>query len=303
MQLAAAPQAGRIEQDIRTLVGFGTRHTMSDTASETQGIGAATRWMKGEFEKISQQCGGCLEIYEQRTLVPAGSERIDRDTYVTNVYAVLRGTDRPNDYVIMSGDIDSRVSDVMNSTLVSPGANDNASGLSGTIEAARVLSQYRFANSILFAGLSGEEQNLYGGTFLAKKAKEEGWNIIGVLNNDMIGNIEGVNGVIDNQSFRIFSEPYFQGADEQTDATAAALLWRRGGRSQPAAGPLHPPHRPDLSAAAEPHAGLPPGPFRTRRASHSFQRRWLSRRARDGNQRELQPSAPGHPHREWDPVR
>lgn len=216
MELAAAPRADRIEADIRTLVGFGTRHTMSETASDTQGIGAAVRWMKAEFEKISAECGGCLEVYEQRTLVKAGSERIDRDTEVVNVYAVLRGTVRPNDYVIMSGDIDSRVTDVMNSTSVSPGANDNASGLAGTIEAARVLSRYKFANSIVLAGLSGEEQNLYGGEFLAAKAKAEGWNVIGVLNNDMIGNIEGVNGVVNNRSFRIFSEPYFQGADEKT---------------------------------------------------------------------------------------
>lgn len=208
--------AERIEEDIRTLAGFGTRHTMSDTTSDTRGIGAARRWIKDEFEAISAECNGCLEVYEQRTLVEGDTTtRIDEDTWVVNEYAILRGTEHPNRYVIMSGDIDSRVSDVMNSTDDAPGANDNASGMAGTIEAARVLSQYEFGSSIIFAGLSGEEQGLYGGRFLAEKAAEEGWEIIGVLNNDMIGNIEGVDGVIDNRTFRIFSEPYSSQATER----------------------------------------------------------------------------------------
>jgi len=107
----------------------------------------------------------------------------------------------------MSGDIDSRISDPNNYTSDSPGANDNASGMAGTIEAARILSNYQFENSIIYLGLSGEEQGLYGGKGLANYAKEKGWEIIGVLNNDMIGNIKGVDGVIDNRTFRIFSEP------------------------------------------------------------------------------------------------
>jgi Zn-dependent M28 family amino/carboxypeptidase len=107
----------------------------------------------------------------------------------------------------MSGDIDSRISDPTNYIDDSPGANDNASGMAGTIEAARVLSEYTFENSILYVGLAGEEQGLFGGKGLAKHAKEKGWEIIGVLNNDMIGNITGVDGIIDNRSFRIFSEP------------------------------------------------------------------------------------------------
>lgn len=208
--------ADRLESDIRTLAGFGTRHTMSDTTSDTRGIGAARRWIKQEFERISAQCGGCLEVHEQRTLVEGDPDsRIDEDTWVVNVYAVLRGNTHPNRYVMMSGDIDSRASNIMNDTIDAPGANDNATGMAGAIEAARVLSDYEFANSIIFAGLSGEEQGLYGGRFLAEKAKEEGWEIIGVLNNDMIGNIRGIDGVIDNQSFRIFSEPYSTNASER----------------------------------------------------------------------------------------
>lgn len=209
--------ADRLEQDVRTLAGFGTRHTMSDTLSETRGIGAARRWIKAEFEKISAECGGCLEVYEQRTLVEADPEtRIYEDTYVVNIYAVQRGVKFPNRYVIMSGDIDSRASDVRNYTIDAPGANDNATGMAGAIEAARVLSKITFQSSIVYAGLSGEEQGLYGGKHLAEKAKYEGWEIIGVLNNDMIGNIEGVDGVIDNRSFRIFSEPYSSTATERS---------------------------------------------------------------------------------------
>ena len=208
--------ADRLESDIRTLAGFGTRHTMSDTTSSTRGIGAARRWIKQEFEKISEACGGCLDVREQRTLVEGDPDsRIYEDTYVVNIYAVLKGTDYPNKYVIMSGDIDSRASDIRNYEIDAPGANDNASGMAGAIEAARVLSKYKFKKSIIFAGLSGEEQGLYGGEHMASMAKEKGWDIVGVLNNDMIGNIEGVDGVIDNRSFRIFSEPYSSQASER----------------------------------------------------------------------------------------
>ncbi|GAA5522378.1 M28 family metallopeptidase [Aliifodinibius salicampi] len=208
--------ADRLESDIKTLANFGTRHTMSDTTSSTRGIGAARRWIKQEFEAISDACGGCLEVHEQRTLVEADPDsRINEDTWVVNVYAVLKGNTHPNRYVIMSGDIDSRASDVMNDTIDAPGANDNATGMAGAIEAARVLSDYEFENTIIFAGLSGEEQGLYGGRHMAGMAKEEGWEIIGVLNNDMIGNIQGIDGVIDNREFRIFSEPYSANATER----------------------------------------------------------------------------------------
>ena len=208
-EIIDAVSADRLESDIHKLAGFGTRHTMSDTVSSTRGIGAARRWIKSEFGKISKACGGCLEVYEQRTLVEADPEtRIYEDTYVVNIYAIQRGTETPNRYAIMSGDIDSRASDVRNYTIDAPGANDNATGMAGAIEAARVLSKYKFRSSIVYAGLSGEEQGLYGGKHLAERAKEEEWEIIGILNNDMIGNIEGVDGVIDNRSFRIFSEPY-----------------------------------------------------------------------------------------------
>lgn len=200
--------ADRIKKDIEKLVSFGTRHSLSDTTSDTRGIGAARRWVQAEFETISAACGGCLEVSTQRTLEKGNAKtRIIKDTWIVNVLAIKRGTKYPNRYIVMAGDIDNRISDPLNFTDDSPGANDNASGMAGVLEAARVLSRYDFESSILLVGLSGEEQGLYGGKHLAAKAVEEGWEIVGVLNNDMIGNIEGVDGVIDNRTFRIFSEP------------------------------------------------------------------------------------------------
>lgn len=206
--IVQAVSAERIEKDITTLVNFGTRHTLSDTISKTRGIGAARRWIKSEFDVISEQCNGCLDVFYQKNFIEKGTnQRITKDVWVNNVVAIQRGTKYPNRFIVMSGDIDSRVSDSNNYTSDAPGANDNASGMAGTIEAARVLSKYQFENSIIYVGLSGEEQGLFGGAGLAEYAKEHNWEIIGVLNNDMIGNIEGIDGVIDNRTFRIFSEP------------------------------------------------------------------------------------------------
>ena len=203
-----AVSAERIEKDITILANFGTRHTLSDTVSNTRGIGAARRWIKSEFEKISADCDTCLEVFYQKNFIKKGEgRRIVKDVWVVNVVAIQRGTKYPNRIIIMSGDIDSRVSDPNDYTSDSPGANDNASGMAGTIEAARVLSKYEFESSIIYVGLSGEEQGLYGGKGLAEYAKQQGWDIVGILNNDMIGNIKGVDGVISNRDFRIFSEP------------------------------------------------------------------------------------------------
>ncbi|MGJ8731947.1 MAG: M28 family metallopeptidase [Cellulophaga sp.] len=198
----------RIKSDVTTLANFGTRNTFSDTVSNTRGIGAARRWIKSEFENISSNCNDCLSVFYQKDFVTKkGNNRVPHDAWVVNVVAIQKGTKYPNRYIIMSGDIDSRASDTMDFTTDAPGANDNASGMAGTIEAARVLSKYKFENSIIYVGLSGEEQGLFGGAGLAKYAKEKEWEIIGILNNDMIGNIKGVDGVISNRDFRIFSEP------------------------------------------------------------------------------------------------
>ena len=205
-----APSTDNLRRDVTRLVGFGTRHTLSDTLSDTRGIGAARRWIFDEFNRISASCGNCLEVFYQRNLVPAGeSRRIPKPTWVVNVVAIQRGTQDPDRIVMMSGDIDSRISDPLNAADDSPGANDNASGMAGVLEAARTLTQYRFPGSIAYVGLSGEEQGLFGGKGLAQYAKDNDWQLLGVLNNDMIGNITGVDGVTDNTSFRIFSEPYY----------------------------------------------------------------------------------------------
>ena len=206
-EIIEAVSANRIITDVETLANFGTRHTLSDTLSQTRGIGAARRWIKKSFTQISADCGNCLEVFEQKNMFKADGRRLTRDVWINNIVAIQRGSIHPNRFVIMSGDIDSRVSDPNNFISDSPGANDNATGMAGAIEAARVLSKYRFANSIIYVGLSGEEQGLYGGKGLAQYALDNNWEIIGVFNNDMIGNIEGVDGVIDNRSFRIFSEP------------------------------------------------------------------------------------------------
>lgn len=204
-KIGIAPSAERIESDIQSLVNFGTRHTLSDTVSDTRGIGAARRWIKSEFDRISAACGGCLEVFYVSDVI-SGQRRIPDPVNIVNVVAIQRGTVDPNRFVMMSGDIDSRVSDPLDGVSDSPGANDNASGMAGAIEAARVLTKYEFPSSIMYVGLSGEEQGLFGGQILADYAKEKGWRIKAVLNNDMIGNIKGINGVINNTTARVFSE-------------------------------------------------------------------------------------------------
>ena len=206
-----------IKNHIIKLANFGTRNTFSDTISNKRGIGAARRWIKNEFDVISKNCNDCLEVFYQKDYVTTNDgERVPKDTWIVNVVAIQRGTKYPNRFIIMSGDIDSRNSDTMDYVGDAPGANDNASGMAATIESARVLSKYQFESSIIYVGLSGEEQGLFGGKGLADFAVKNNWEIIGVLNNDMIGNIEGVNGVIDNRSFRIFSEPTPANETERT---------------------------------------------------------------------------------------
>ena len=197
--------AERLESDIRTLAEFGTRHTLSETESDTRGIGAARRWIYEEFERISEACGGCLEVMYV-TGTTFGQPRIPDPTDIVNVVAIQRGRLDPDRMVAMSGDIDSRVTDPLDGTSDSPGANDNASGMAGVIEAARVLSQHEFDGSIVYMGLSGEEQGLFGGGIVASHGLDNGWRMKAVLNNDMIGNIAGINGVINNTTARVFSE-------------------------------------------------------------------------------------------------
>ena len=161
---AAAPEVSeaRLKADVERLVSFGTRHTMSVQDDPKRGIGAARRWAEAEFRKTSKACGNCLEIALPERMVTA--ERIPVPTRLVNVIAIQRGTERPNEVVIIQAHIDSRASDVMNATIDAPGANDDASGTALVLEAARVLSQRKFPTTVVYAALSGEEQGLLGGT-------------------------------------------------------------------------------------------------------------------------------------------
>lgn len=203
-ELAAEVQPQRMREDIEAMVGFGTRHTLSETQSETRGIGAARRWSQRRFEAISADCGGCLEIVTPSDVVTG--QRVPTPTEVVNVVAIQRGTGDPNRVIIISGHLDSRVSDVMDFTSDAPGANDDASGVATVFEAARVLSKHKFDATIVYAVLSGEEQGLLGGKILADYANAQGWFVMANLNNDIVGNSEGSNGVRDTTRVRVFSE-------------------------------------------------------------------------------------------------
>lgn len=198
-----APSAARLKADVEKLVSFGTRHTLSDAEHPTRGIGAARRWYAAELEKIGAACGGCITTSTiERTFTNA---RTPNGARVVDVLAVQQGRD-PNRVVIVQGHIDSRVSDVMNFTADAPGANDDASGVALVMEAARHLSKYKFDATIIYAALSGEEQGLLGGTLLAETAKERGWVVSAVLNNDIVGNTVGQNGTRVDDRVRVFSE-------------------------------------------------------------------------------------------------
>jgi acetylornithine deacetylase/succinyl-diaminopimelate desuccinylase-like protein len=205
------------EQNLRTtverLVSFGTRHTLSSRDDPRRGIGAALNWTESEFRRFSRDCGGCLEIVRPRDTVTG--RRVPNPTVVEDVVAIQRGTSEPNRVIVITGHIDSRVTDVMNATSDAPGANDDGSGTAAVIEAARVLSHYRFPATIVFAALSGEEQGLLGGKVLADYARAQGWQVEANLNNDIVGNSCGSDGVCDDSHVRVFSEgPRWQGHED-----------------------------------------------------------------------------------------
>src|SRR5713101_7145822 len=184
--------AERIRANIDKLVSFGTRSTISaqDPASIAagRGIGAAREWIKSEFERYSKDCGGCLEVKTDSFTEPA-AERIPQPTEITNVYAVLKGTDAENAkrIVLVTGHYDSRNSDILDVKGDAPGANDDGSGTAVSLECARVLSKLQFPATIIFLTVAGEEQGLNGSHHFAKMAKEQGWNVEAALNNDIVG--------------------------------------------------------------------------------------------------------------------
>ena len=206
-QVSADP----IRQTIEKLLGFQNRSTISAQDEESikagKGIGAAREWIKAEFERYSKDCGGCLEVKTDSFTEQPG-ERIPKPTEITNVYAVLRGTDpqQANRIVLVTGHYDSRNSDNFNGTDPAPGTNDDASGTAVSLECARVLSkaQIKFPTTIIFLTVAGEEQGLYGSKHFAQRAKQQGWKIEAVLNNDIVGGNLGADQ--DASVVRVFSE-------------------------------------------------------------------------------------------------
>ena len=221
--------AKHIEQNIVKLVSFYTRQTLSSDmpASSGKGINAAAEWIKGQFEEYSKDCGGCLEVKTDEFTQEPGP-RVPQPTKLTNVYAVLRGTDPANAgrIVLVTGHYDSRNTDILDATGQAPGANDDGSGTAVSMECARVLSKHKFPATITFLTVAGEEQGLYGSAHFAKMAKAQGWNIEAVLNNDIVGGDKtpGATGQ-DAHVVRVFSEgiPTAATADEKQVKMLRAL--------------------------------------------------------------------------------
>jgi hypothetical protein len=210
--------AERIRANIEKLVSFGTRSTISaqDSAAIAagRGVGAAREWIKSEFERYSKDCGSCLEVKTDSFTEPA-ADRIPQPTEITNVYAVLKGTDAENAkrIVLVTGHYDSRNSDTFNVKDDAPGANDDGSGTAVSLECARVLSKLKFPATIIFLTVAGEEQGLNGSQHFAKMAKEQGWNLESVLNNDIVGGDKSAEQ--DHSVVRVFSEGLPAAATEQ----------------------------------------------------------------------------------------
>ena len=217
--IASQVSADSLKATVAKLVSFGTRHTLSSQTDKKRGIGAALDWTESEFKK--------LKLETVRPCDTVTGRRVPNPTRVCDMVAIQRGTERPNDVVIIQGHIDSRVSDVMNFTSDAPGANDDGSGTAAVIEAARVLSKQKFPGTIVYAALSGEEQGLLGGKILANYAKAQGWNVVTVLNNDIIGNSCGSDGVCDDKHVRVLSE----GPRSQGEADLAAQTHSLGGEN------------------------------------------------------------------------
>lgn len=199
--------AKNIEATIGKLVSFGTRHTLSDTQSDTRGIGAARRWIQSEFERYSKENGGRLEVTLDDFTQPPG-ERNPQPVQVVNVVATLLGTQpesRDRIYVV-TGHYDSRVTDVMNTTADAPGADDDASGVAAVMEMARVMSKKNWDATLVFIAVAGEEQGLFGSTHWAKMAKEKNWNIAAMISNDIIGSSHADDGRVVKDHVRLFAE-------------------------------------------------------------------------------------------------
>ena len=208
--LAQAPppvEATRLQATVQRLVGFGTRHTLSDTTSPTRGIGAARAWLRAEFEALAKVPGSRLRAFEDRFTAEPGP-RLPRPVELVNVGAVLPGRDpaRAREAIVLTGHYDSRATDVMDAAGDAPGAVDDGSGTALVLELARVMAAQEPAVTVYFVAVAGEEQGLVGSTHLAKRLKAEGVQVLAMTSIDIAGNTEGQDGVKDNVSARLFSE-------------------------------------------------------------------------------------------------
>jgi hypothetical protein len=197
----------RIRAHVEKLVSFGTRHTMSETESNTRGIGAARRWIKSELERCGAAAGGRLQVAFDSHAHPVMA-RLSRPTEIVNVVATLPGTqpEAKDRIYVVSGHYDSRVTDVMNATDDAPGANDDASGTAAVMEMACVMAKHKFDATLVFMAVAAEEQGLLGAENWAKLAKENNWNVAGMFDNDIIGNSRNDEGKVNDKQVRLFAE-------------------------------------------------------------------------------------------------
>ena len=224
-KMVSEVSADSLKSYINTLVSFGTRSTLSTQSNPKRGIGAARNWVLKEFNEFAKNSGGRLTAFIDTTTIAEDGRRVDKPVLLGNVVATLKGND-PDDkrIFIISGHLDSRRTDVMDSTGNAPGANDDGSGTAAVIECARIMSQHQFPATIIFVAVSGEEQGLLGSTFMADKAKKENWDIEGVFNNDIIGsNNSNETNIINNTQVRVFSEGVPSTATENDIARIRAL--------------------------------------------------------------------------------
>jgi hypothetical protein len=207
-QMVKQVSADSLKSYINKMVSFGTRNTLSSTTDKGRGIGAAREWVVQKFREFGKASNGRLTAYVDTTTLPADGRRIDVSTHLGNAMAILKGTDPADDRVyLISGHLDSRVTDVMNRTAEAPGANDDGSGVAAVLECARILSKSSFPATIIFVAVSGEEQGLLGANFLANTARSKAWNIDAMLNNDIMGsNNSNETNIINNTRVRVFSE-------------------------------------------------------------------------------------------------
>lgn len=215
-----APDPARLKATVEKLVSFGTRHTLSSPDDPARGIGAARRWAAAELARIGDACG-CIEVANiARTFA---GERAPDGVNVVDVLGFQAGTD-PKRVVIVMGHIDSRVTDPMNATADAPGANDDGSGVALVLEAARLLSKRKFRATIVYAVTSGEEQGLWGGQLLAETARDRGWTVSAVLNNDIVGDSVSATGKHVGDRVRVFSlSTPAKAGDGEDDGPSRAL--------------------------------------------------------------------------------